>query len=156
MAVLFVFTNMVRQKKQQDNEAMGKSRGGLSTKIHAAVDALGNPVRFILTAGQHSEIKQANPLIEGFSANYVIADKGYDADAFIEAIETGEAIAVIPPKKNRKVAREYDEHLYRERNLVERLFQKLKHFRRIATRYERLATTYQAMLSLVATIIWLN
>ena len=135
---------------------MGKSRGGLSTKIHAAVDALGNPVRFILTAGQHSEIKQANPLIEGFSANYVIADKGYDADAFIAAIETGEAIAVIPPKKNRKVAREYDEHLYRERNLVERLFQKLKHFRRIATRYERLATTYQAMLSLVATIIWLN
>ena len=66
MAVLFVFTSMVRQKKQQDNEAMGKSRGGLSTKIHAAVDALGNPVRFILTAGQHSEIKQANSLIEGF------------------------------------------------------------------------------------------
>ena len=67
---------------------MGKSRGGLSTKIHAAVDALGNPVRFILTAGQHSEIKQANSLIEGFSADYVIADKGYDADAFIVSIKT--------------------------------------------------------------------
>ena len=147
---------MVLQKKQQGNEAMGKSRGGLTTKIHAAVDALGNPVRFILTAGQHSEIKQANALIERFSANYVIADKGYDADAFIVVIETGEAIAVIPPRKNRKTAREYDEYLYRERNLVERVFQKLKHYRRIATRYERLATTYLAMLCLVATIIWLN
>ncbi len=135
---------------------MGKSRGGLSTKIHAAVDALGNPVRFILTAGQYSEIRQADALIEGFSTDYVIADKGYDADLFIEVIESGEAIAVIPPKKNRTTARAYDEHLYRERNLVERVFQKLKHYRRIATRYERLAVTYQAMLSLVATVIWLN
>ena len=135
---------------------MGKSRGGLSTKIHAAVDALGNPVRFILTAGQHAEINQAKPLIEGFSADYVIADKGYDADAFIVAIETGEAIAVIPPRKNRIIARDYDKHLYHERNLMERVFQKLKHYRRIATRYERLAVTYQAMLSLVATTIWLN
>ena len=135
---------------------MGQSRGGLSTKIHAAVDALGNPVRLILTTGQHSEIKQAIPLIEGFSADYIIADKGYDADAFIAAIEAAQAVAVIPPKKNRKTARECDEHLYCERNLVERVFQKLKHYRRIATRYERLAMTYQAMLSLVATLIWLN
>ena len=135
---------------------MGKSRGGLSTKIHAAVDALGNPVRFILTAGQYSEIRQADALIEGFSADYVIADKGYDSDLFIVAIESGEAIAVIPPRRTRTTARRYDEHLYRERNLVERVFQKLKHYRRIATRYERLAITYQAMLSLVATVIWLN
>ncbi len=135
---------------------MGKSRGGLSTKIHAAVDALGNPVRFILTAGQYSEIRQADALIEGFSADYVIADKGYDSDLFIVAIESGEAIAVIPPRRNRTTVRAYDEYLYRERNLVERVFQKLKHYRRIATRYERLAITYQAMLSLVATVIWLN
>ncbi len=135
---------------------MGKSRGGLSTKIHAAVDALGNPVRFILTAGQYSEIRQADALIEGFSADYVIADKGYDCDLFIVAIESGEAIAVIPPRRNRTTARAYDEHLYRERNLVERVFQKLKHYRRLATRDERLAITYQAMLSLVATVIWLN
>jgi len=135
---------------------MGKSRGGLSTKIHAAVDALGNPVRFILTAGQYSEIRQADALIEGFSVDYVIADKGYDSDLFIVAIESGEAIAVIPPRRNRTTVRAYDEYLYRERNLVERVFQKLKHYRRIATRYERLAITYQAMLSLVATVIWLN
>lgn len=147
---------MVQQKKHQDEEAMGKSRGGLSTKIHAAVDALGNPIRFILTAGQCSEIKQANPLIAGFSAEYVMADKGYDADAFIDEIQSIEAIAVIPPRSNRTVLRDYDEYLYRERNLVERVFQKLKHYRRIATRYERLAVTYHAMLSLVASIIWLN
>ena len=147
---------MERQKKDQDVEAMGKSRGGLSTKIHAAVDALGNPVRFILTGGQSSEIKQAEALIEGFNVDYVMADKGYDADLFIEMIELGGATAVIPPKKNRLTKREYDEHLYKERNLVERVFQKLKHYRRIATRYERLAVTYLAMLSLVATVIWLN
>lgn len=151
-----MFINMGQQKKHQGEEAMGKSRGGLSTKIHAAVDALGNPVRFILTAGQCSEIKQAIPLIAGYSADYVMADKGYDADALIGEIQSIEAIAVIPPKSNRKIPRDYDEYLYRERNLVERVFQKLKHYRRIATRYERLAVTYQAMLSLVASIIWLN
>ena len=85
-----------------------------------------------------------------------MADKGYDADAFIVSIRAAEAIPVIPPRKNRKAAREYDTHLYRERNLVERAFQKLKHYRRIATRYERLAVTYQSMLSLVAAVIWLN
>jgi len=135
---------------------MGKSRGGLSTKVHAAVDALGNPVRFILTAGQHSEIKQAEALITGLPTQYVIADKGYDSDEFIATIEANQATAVIPPKSNRKITRQYDKVLYRERNLVERTFQKLKHYRRIATRYERLAITYQAMLSLVATLIWLN
>jgi len=143
-------------KKLHHEEAMGQSRGGLSTKIHAAVDALGNPIRFILTAGQSSECKQAEALIEGFAPEYVIADKGYDADAFITAIQSLQAIPVVPPKKNRKLAREYDEQLYRERNLVERVFQKLKHYRRIATRYERLAITYQAMLCLVASVIWLN
>jgi transposase len=148
--------NMERQKKQHHDEAMGKSRGGLSTKIHAAVDALGNPVRLLLTAGQTSEYTQAEALIEGFEAGYVLADKGYDSDQFVFAIEKNQAIPVIPSKKNRKMPRDLDKTLYKERNLVERLFQKLKHFRRIATRYERLARNYQAMLSLVATVIWLN
>lgn len=125
---------------------MGKPRGGLSTKIHTAVDALGNPVRFILTAGQHSEIKQADALIVGFSAYYVTADKGYDSDEFIATIETNQTTAVIPPRSNRKITWQYDKMLYHERNLVERVFQKLKHYRRIATRYERMAVT----------IIWLN
>lgn len=147
---------MGQQKKQQQEQAIGKSRGGLSTKIHAAVDALGNPVRLLLTAGQRSEYIQAEALIAGFEAGYVLADRGYDSDAFVSAITESRAIPVIPPKINRTVPREFDRSLYKERNRVERFFQKLKHFRRIATRYERLARNYQAMLSLVSTVIWLN
>ena len=147
---------MERQKKQQNEEAIGKSRGGLSTKIHAAVDAFGNPVRLLLTAGQTSEYTQAEALIEGFEAGYVLADKGYDSDQFVSAIEKNHAVPVIPSKKNRKVPRDFDKVLYKERNLVERFFQKLKNFRRIATRYERLARNYQAMLGFVSTVIWLN
>ena len=127
----------------------------MSTKIQAAVDALGNPVRFILTRGQSSEYDQAAALLEGFQANFVLADKGYDSDDFIEKIQSSGAVAVIPPRKNRIEKRDYDKTLYKERNLVERLFQKLKHYRRIATRYERLVRNYRSMLSLVATVIWL-
>lgn len=147
---------MGRQKKQQNEEAMGLSRGGLSTQIHAAVDAAGKPVRLLLTAGQTSEYTQANALIEGFEADYVLADKGYDSDAFVSAIAESQAIPVIPSKINRTVPRDFDRNLYKERHWVERFFQKLKHFRRLATRYERLARNYQAMLSLVSTVIWLN
>jgi len=112
-------------------------------------------VRLLLSAGQASEYGHACPLIEGFDAQYVLADKGYDSDQFIEEIEASGAFAVIPPRRNRKEPRSYDQVLYKERNLVERLFQKLKQFRRIATRYERLKRNYEAMLYLVASIIWL-
>lgn len=127
----------------------------MSTKIHAAVDALGNPVRLFLTQGQTSEYTLANELISGLQCDYVIADRGYDSDSFVQAIHLGGAEAVIPPRRNRKSLRDYDSMLYKERNLVERLFQKLKNYRRIATRYERLARNYNAMLLLAATIIWL-
>ncbi|MBL0010249.1 MAG: IS5 family transposase [Nitrosomonas sp.] len=142
------------QKKQQE-EAVGKSRGGLSTKIHAAVDACGQPVRLRLTEGQASEYGQANALIEQIHADYILADKGYDGDELINNIEASGAVAVIPPRQNRIVQREYDREIYKERNLVERLFQKLKQFRRIATRYERLKRNYQAMLYLASSMIWL-
>ena len=135
---------------------MGKSRGGLSTKIHAAVDALGNPVRLLLTAGQVSEHTQAEALIDGFSADFVLADKGYDSDAFVEVIKGSGATPVIPPRSNRITPRDYDKEIYKERNLVERLFQKLKEYRRVATRYERLALNYMTMLSLVCILIWLK
>ncbi|MGR1217455.1 IS5 family transposase [Metapseudomonas otitidis] len=142
-------------KKDQDAEAMGKSRGGLSTKIHAAVDALGNPVRLLLTPGQASEYGQAQALLDGFSPEAVLADKGYDSDAFVEAIQNLGAKTVIPSRRDRLEPRDLDLHLYQERNLVERFFQKLKQFRRIATRFERLARNYQSMLSLVSIVIWL-
>jgi transposase len=135
---------------------MGKSRGGLSTKIHAAVDALGNPVRLLLTAGQVSDHTQAEALVGGFRADFVVADKGYDSDAFVEVIKANGGIPVIPPRCNRKTPREYDKDIYKERNLVERLFQKLKQYRRVATRYERLALNYMTMLSLICMMIWIK
>lgn len=128
----------------------------MSTKIHAAVDALGKPVRLILTPGQSSESRQAEALIAGFQADVVIADKGYDADAILSAIEATGSEAIVPPKANRVVQREYDRAMYRERNRVERFFQKIKNYRRIATRYERLAVTFSAMLYLVACVVWLT
>jgi len=95
-------------------------------------------------------------MIAGFQADFVLADKGYDANELIETIQSTGAVAVIPPRKNRIESRAYDKIIYKERNFVERLFQKLKHYRRIATCYERLARNGMAMLSLVATIIWLE
>ena len=127
----------------------------MSTKIHAAVDSLGNPVRLILTQGQASEYGQANDLIDSFKVDYVLADKGYDSDDFIRKIESQGAVAVVPPRSNRLSQREYDKAIYKERNLVERLFLKLKSFRRIATRYERLAINYGSLLYLAAAVIWL-
>ena len=113
-------------------------------------------MRFIITGGQASEYGEASSLIEGYSPGFVIADKGYDSDAFVKQINDAGATAVIPSKRNRNEARDYDKHIYKDRNLVERLFQKLKHYRRIATRYERVGKNYLSMLSLVASVIWLN
>lgn len=128
----------------------------MSTKIHAAVDALGNPLRFILTAGQAHESKQAEALIDGFDFDKLLGDKGFDSDRFRAAIAATGAEAVIPPLGSRKEAIAYDEHLYRERNVIERFFNKIKHFRRIATRYEKTAISFAAMLSLVGAMIWLR
>ncbi|WP_305415136.1 IS5 family transposase [Oceanobacter sp. 3_MG-2023] len=120
-----------------------------------AVDSLGNPVRLILTGGQASEYGQSKCLIAGFSADYVLADKGYDSDAFIQRIESQDSRTVTPPRHHRKKQRDYDRELYKKRNLVERCFLKLKRYRRIATRYGRLARNYLSMLCLVSSIIWL-
>ncbi|WP_231897218.1 IS5 family transposase [Vreelandella subglaciescola] len=143
------------KKTAQNTEAMGKSRGGLSTKIHAAVDALGNPVRLVLTPGQASEYGAAPALLDGFSPQAVLGDKGYDSTALRDIIQAVGAEPVIPPKKNRLAHIEVDWHCYKDRNLVERFFQKIKQFRRLSTRYERLARNYQSLLCLVSAVIWL-
>ena len=95
-------------------------------------------------------------MIEDMKADAVLADKGYDADYVIEAVEKLGAIAVIPPKSNRKTVREYDKELYKERNLIERLFNKLKQFRRIATRYDKTALSFMSFLNVVAIYLWLK
>ena len=140
----------------QAAQALGRSRGGFSTKIHITVDALGNPLRLKLTAGQRNDITQADALVEGFDSDYVIADKGYDADHFRQLVIDMGAIPVIPPRSNRKDLYDYDHHLYKDRHLVECFINKIKHFRRIFSRFEKLASRYLGFLSLVASLIWLR
>lgn len=127
----------------------------MTTKIHAVVDALGNPLRCTLTAGQIADISQASELIDGLTPDMVIGDKGYDADQLVAQIQTIGADAVIPPKRNRLQQREYDRHWYKDRNLVERFFNRIKQFRRIATRYDKLDRNFGSFLNLVCAFVWL-
>jgi transposase len=127
----------------------------LTTKIHAAVEALGNPLRLRLSEGQVADIREAPALIQGLAAQAVVGDKGYDADELVRTIEAQGAQAVIPPRKHRIQPRDYDRHLYKDRNLVERFFNRIKQFRRIATRYEKLAPNFLSMIQLVCAYIWL-
>lgn len=138
------------KKSSPDEEALGRSRGGFTTKLHAAVDALGNPRRFVLTPGHRADITQAGALIAEDRPGAVVADKGYDADALLAHIEALEAEAVVPPKRNRKKLRPYDENLYADRNKIERFFNRIKHYRRVATRYEKTARNYLAVVQLAA------
>ena len=135
---------------------MGRSRGGFSTKIHVSVDALGNPLRFMLTGGQVHDITQAEALIADLSSENVIADKAYDSDDFVQLILDSGAAPVIPPKSNRKVPRQYDKHLYKERHLVECFIGKIKHYRRVFSRFDKLSKTYLGFLSFVGALIWLK
>lgn len=128
----------------------------MSTKIHASTDALGNPTRFILTGGQRADCKQAVNLLNGQEASAVLADKAYDADYIVDAVKGMEAEVVIPPTATRKVARDYDTHLYKERNLIERMYGKLKQFRRVATRYDKLASSYMSFVLVAAIYLWLK
>jgi transposase len=120
------------------------------------VDALGNPAAFSLTPGQASDLDQAEPLLEDLDPKAFLADKAYDADALIKALKDRNIVPVIPPKKNRVNPRETDFALYRERNLVERFFNKLKHYRAIATRYDKLASSFLAAVQFVSIVILLN
>ncbi len=140
----------------QEAQALGRSRGGFSTKIHIAVDALGNPLRLLLTAGQASDVGQGTPLIKEFLAQAVIADKGYDSDELVRTITEQKAQAVIPPRANRKVQREYDRHLYRERHLVECFINKIKHYRRVFSRFDKLSKNYLSFVHFVSALIWLR
>ena len=134
---------------------MGRSRGGLTTKIHMMCDALGLPVKFILTAGEASDFTYALPLLENEQADYVIADRGYDSDNIIDTIKQMNAIPVIPPRSNRITLRHYDKYLYKERNLIQRLFNRLKQFRRLAMRFEKNKIYFGAFVYLACSYLWL-
>ena len=128
----------------------------MSTKIHAAGDALGNPVRLIGSPGQRNDIAFAHQLVEGFAADATIADKGYDADHLCDRIAESGGKSVIPPKRNRTIKRPYEPELYKERNIIERFFNKLKQFRRVATRYDKLLANFMGFVKLAAIAIRLK
>lgn len=144
------------KKSDPASECLGQSVGGWTTKIHAAVDALGNPLRIILTVGQRADITQAEALVAGYETSAVLADRGYDADKFIDLLREQAIEVVIPAKSNRLEERAIDENLYRDRNKVERFFNKLKAYRRVATRYEKTVSSFAGFIYLASAMILLH
>jgi putative transposase len=128
----------------------------LTTKIHALVDALGNPLRIHLTPGQWADSPQALALLTDFSPLAVVADKAYDTNNIVQALDKQGVQVVIPPKANRLEQRAYDENLYQDRNKIERFFNLLKGYRRIATRYDKTAASFLAFIHLACALIWLR
>ena len=119
------------QKNGNEAQALGRSKGGFTTKIHALVDRLGNPVKFILTEGSRHDVTQAAELLKEQRNTTILADKGYDSQALIDTLKRQDCSAVIPPKINAKNPRKIDFWHYKERFLVEAFFSKMKHFRRV-------------------------
>jgi len=113
-------------------------------------------LRFILTGGERNDITQAPALIKDLFAEYVIADKGYDSEAFVSRLKEQDSAAVIPSRATNKVQREIDTHLYKERHLVENQIGKLKHFRRVFSRFDKLAKNYLSFIYFASTVIWLR
>ena len=131
-------------------------RSGAQWRVLPPTHALGMPVKFSLTGGQEAECRQAIPLLENVNASDVLADKAYDTNELREWLKSRGIKAVIPPKSNRKEEIECDYWHYKERHAIECMFGKLKHYRRIATRYEKKAINYMGMLSFSSALLWLR
>ncbi|MFG1287452.1 IS5 family transposase [Xanthobacter versatilis] len=142
--------------KGAKDQALGRSRGGLTTKIHMLADALGRPVRFIITAGQVGDVTAAPALVEGLAGGAVLADKAYDSNAFRRRVTDMGAAAVIPSNRTRKILIPHDATANKRRNRIERCFNRLKHFRRFATRYDRRTVHFTGFIHLAAAMIWLR
>ncbi|WP_419723067.1 IS5 family transposase [Sphingomonas panni] len=143
-------------EKGGKDQALGRSRGGLTTKVHMLADTFGRPLRFRITPGQASDIASAPALLEGQRGKAVLADKAYDGNDLRSQIAAMDAEAVIPSKRNRKVAIPHDALIYKHRNQIERCFGRLKHFRRFATRYDRRIIHFTGFVHLAAAVIWLR
>ena len=135
----------------------GRGIGGLTTKVHAVVDGLGNPLRFLLSPGIRNDIVYAQEMLEPFDlqGKKVLADMGYDQEAFCEYIRRRGGTPEIPSRVTNRIQREIDLDEYKERHLVENLFQKLKNHRRFATRYEKMDINFAAVVNLCFILIWL-
>lgn len=128
----------------------------MSTKIHALVQGMGQLIGFALTGGEMADITEAQGLLCGLEPEEVVADKGYDSDELVQYIRDAGAKAVIPPRRNRSHKRRWDRQIYKDRNIIERFFCRLKQFRRIATRYDKLAERYASIVTLGASFVWLT
>ena len=137
----------------QASQAMGRTKGGLNTKIHAVVDEAGQPIRLLLSAGNEADISHAETLVENIPAYMVVADKGYDSDHFCHWLSERGIKACIPPRAKRMYARRYSKCSYRKRHLIENFFERIKNFRRVATRYDKLADTFLGFVCLAATLV---
>jgi len=147
-----------RKRGIQNQEALGRSRGGFSTKIHLRTNAEGNPLTFDISGGEVHEVNAYDALMELHDVNpkKLLGDKGYDSDAIRDDLAERGIEPVIPPRSNRKVQIEYDRDTYKHRNLVERCVNRIKQFRRVATRYEKTARAYLSMLSIAAAMLWIK
>ena len=136
---------------------MGRSRGGLTTKLHAVVDARGLPIRLKLTEGQAHDGRSAADMLDTVGpGQMLLADRAYDSDGLRQALAARGARANIKPLRNRLTPPPFSADAYRSRNLIERFFNKLKHFRAVATRYEKHAANYLALVQLAAIKIWMR
>ena len=138
------------------NQAIGRSRGGFGTKLHAGVDALGLPVRFEIGPGQQNDMAPACQLVAGLASGTVIADRAYDADSLRDAILDEGGEPVIPPRRHRKHQHGYDKITYRQRSGIEGFFARLKQARRIATRYDKRAANFIGCVKLASIMLWLK
>ena len=127
----------------------------MSTKIHTLVEGLGSLARFRLTGGEAGDSPEALPLLLDLQPDSLSADKAYDTNAILEYLATSGIEAVIPPRCHRLVQRPFDQQLYKNRNLVERFFCRIKQFRRIATRYDKITERFSSFVALTAAVIWL-
>lgn len=143
-------------RKTAGPQAIGITRGGPNTKIHAVCDALGNPLRFVLTPGQQHDSKPVQELLENLPAKALLADKAYDSDEIVQFVQDQGVQAIIPCKANRKQQREWDKQRYEARHLIENLFQRMKVFRRVATRYDKLDERFLGFVHIAAIMKWLH
>ena len=136
-------------------QGIGKSKGGFTSKIHAATDENGKAMCIFITGGNIYDSTQAEKLLHDtiHERVYVLEDKAFDSEQILKYIEKNRAITVIPPRKNRKEQREYDKSIYKNRNQIERFFNRLKQFRRIATRYDKLLFSFLSLVQFAVALI---
>ena len=142
------------QKRSVAAEALGRSAGGFSCKIHVLTDGLGYPLRFLLTPGQTANITQAPALVASMPLKALLADRGYDSQTFVDYLKEQHIEAVIPSRAPALNPRTYDTVFYKERHLIECFFGKIKHYRRVFARFDKKAQNFMAFLHWGAFLIW--